>query len=622
MAGIGFAKVANCIENEAMRAETNPLSTPTVPGWTSFVKRTLVWLAQIVQRLFCAAANLRRRLFSRQLPDYVVLTLDGPLQERDPEQPWYYGWVPGYRQPQSLEGLHHALERIADDPSVRGVLLLFKGVTLSLAQAQSLATLFERFRQRSRKHAHRTPAQRIVVLVETCSPSALVAASTADQLYLVPQGEWDLVGLRVAPLFVKETLARLGIEMQVVRVAPWKTAADSLLFEGLTAEARAQSEWLLDSLYQEIVEQISQGRRLPAHVVQEWIDRAPLTASEALAAGLVDALAYEDELPLLLGSPESPARLKPYRRIQQLLYRFPQPPAAGAIGVLSLTGSILTGESRSFPVALPILGEQTLGSTTAQQLVRAARQESRLAAVIVHVDSPGGSALASDLIWRELALLNTEKPVIVYMGDVAASGGYYLAVAGRKIVAQRATLTGSIGVIAAKANLSDAFARFGARRDEVRRGTHAGIYGDTTLWQGDLLERIEQSVHHTYTTFQARVLAGRQLSPDQLSLLAGGRVWTGAQALQHGLIDALGDFTEAVAVAISEAGLPAGSRCDLIPISLPSRWQPPQPAAGLGGPLGRQTADLATFLLDGELVRLLEREQLWLLAPSRITLGL
>jgi protease-4 len=242
--------------------------------------------------------------------------------------------------------------------------------------------------------------------------------------------------------------------------------------------------------------------------------------------------------------------------------------------------------------------------------------------VIVHIDSPGGYALASDLIWRELALLNAEKPVIVYMGDVAASGGYYLAVAGRKIVAQRATLTGSIGVIAAKANLSDAFARFGARRDEVRRGTHAGIYGDTTAWQGDLLERIEQSVHHTYTTFQARVLAGRQLSPDQLSLLAGGRVWTGVQALQHGLVDALGDFTEAVAVALSEAGLPAGSRCDLIPVTLPSRWQPPQPAAWLGGPLGRQTADLATFLLEGELVRQLEREQLWLLAPSRITLEL
>ena len=370
MAGIGFAKVANCIENGTMRTETTPLSTPAVPGRASSVKRALVWLAQVWQWLFCAATNLRRRLFFRQLPDYVVLTLDGPLQERDPEQPWYSGWVPGYRQPQSLEGLHHALERTADDPRVQGVLLLLKGVTLSLAQAQSLATLFERFRQRSRRNAPPPPAQRIVVLVETCSPSALVAASTADRLYLVPQGEWDLVGLRMAPLFFKETLARLGIALQVVRVAPWKTAADSLLFEELTAEARAQSEWLLDSLYQEIVEQIGQGRRLPAHVVRAWIDRAPLTASEALAAGLVDALAYEDELPVLLGSPESPARLKPYRRIQHLLYRFPQPPAAGAIGVLSLTGSILTGESRSFPAALPILGEQTLGSTTALAITR------------------------------------------------------------------------------------------------------------------------------------------------------------------------------------------------------------------------------------------------------------
>lgn len=157
MAGIGFAKVANCIENGTMRTETTPLSTPAVPGRASSVKRALVWLAQVWQWLFCAATNLRRRLFFRQLPDYVVLTLDGPLQERDPEQPWYSGWVPGYRQPQSLEGLHHALERTADDPRVQGVLLLLKGVTLSLAQAQSLATLFERFRQRSRRNAHPPP---------------------------------------------------------------------------------------------------------------------------------------------------------------------------------------------------------------------------------------------------------------------------------------------------------------------------------------------------------------------------------------------------------------------------------------------------------------------------------
>ncbi len=571
------------------------------------------------QRLTCVLGNYRRRLLKRRLPDYVVITIDGDLRERDPEMPWYFDFLPGYRSAQTIESLQRVLRRVADDPDVRGVLFLFKGAAISLAQAQNLAALFDRFRRWSGEYGGRTAAQQIVIYVEDCSPSALVAASAADRLIMAPLADWGVVGLRAAPLFVRESLARLGVEMQVVRVAPWKTAADAFIYDSLTAEARDQYEWLLDSLYADIVAGISQGRRLDAETVRTLIDRAPLTAAEALDAGLVDALAYEDELPALLGADDKPATLKAYRRVQRLLYRRVRPPAAGTVGVISLTGSIMTGVSRSFPAPLPLLGEETVGSTTAQQLIRAARADDNLDAVVVHVDSPGGSALASDLIWRELSLLDAEKPVIIYMGDVAASGGYYIAAPGRKIVAQRATLTGSIGVIIAKANLQGAFTKVGARRDEVKRGAHADIYADTTPWQGDLIERVEHSLHHVYRMFKQRVIDGRRLSAEQLDELAGGRVWTGAQALAHGLVDELGDFQRAVEIAAAEAGLPVNRRIETANVSAPHRWLPPEPLSAAQGLLtgrrSRQFADLAAFVLDGDLAELLAREQVWLLAP-------
>ena len=590
-----------------------PVSTDRPSSW----QRALGSVAAAWRQAWCSASNARRRLFRRRLPDYVALTIDGGLLERDPDAPWYFDYVPGYRPAQTLEGLEHVLARIAIDPAIKGVVLFFKGAAISLAQAQSITAIFERFRRRSL--ALHAESKRVIVFVEQANSAALVAASAADMLVLTPLADWEIVGLRAAPLFLKETLARLGVEVQVVRVAPWKTAADTLIFTELTEAARDQYNWLFDSLYAEIVDGIGAGRKLDAETVRSLIDRGPLTAAEALAGGLVDALAYEDELPGLLGSAEEPAVIKSYGRVRRLLYRQPRPPSTGTVGVISLSGSIMPGESRSFPVPLPLFGDETIGSATAQQIIRAARQDDGLDAVIVHVDSPGGSALASDLIWRELALLNREKPVIIYMGDVAASGGYYIAAPGRKIVAQRATITGSIGVIIAKANLAGAYAKMYARQDEVTRGAHAGIYGDTTAWTGDLLERVEQSLQQTYASFKERVVDGRSLDPAALDDLAGGRVWTGVQALANGLVDALGDFQTAVELACAEAGLPDSRRVELVAIAAPKRWLAAEPAAAVQTLLGLrrslQMAELAALVLDGELLTLLERERLWLLAP-------
>jgi protease-4 len=285
------------------------------------------------------------------------------------------------------------------------------------------------------------------------------------------------------------------------------------------------------------------------------------------------------------------------------------------VGVVSLTGAIMTGESREFPLPLPLIGEDTLGSSSAQQLIRAARNDDGLDAVVVHVDSPGGSALASDLIWRELSLLADEKPVVVYMGDVAASGGYYIAAPAAKIVAQRATLTGSIGVILAKPVAVEALDKAHIRWETLRRGEHADLYTSFAPWEESARATVTASMDAVYRTFKERVVAGRGLDMAALDELAGGRVWTGEQALAHGLVDALGDFNTAVEFACQEADLPTDGSVRVESVTEPGRWLSALPAPPAAADAARWQA-LAQFVAGGELARLFQREQIWLLADG------
>ncbi len=345
----------------------------------------------------------------------------------------------------SIESLTEAFRQVAGDPDVRGIVLIVRGSGLGLTQAQSMAALFERFRQwdETFNRAANSPdgstpnAKTITVHLEQVSMATYVMAAAADQIVVTPLTTWDVFGFRAAPTFLKETFARFGIEFDVVKIAPWKTAGDSLSRSSMSDEQRAQLTWLLDSLYDEAVTSISQGRRIDYGDVEALIDHAPMDAYEAELCGLVDEIGYEDELPALLAdwAPEDeddgsdkaqrdkePARLRRYDETRMLLYRRLRPRHAKAIGVLSLQGAIMPGISRHSPLPLPVFGENTIGSATVQQQLRAARKDDSLAAVVLHVDSPGGSALASDLIWRELKLLDETKPLIVYMGGVAAIG--------------------------------------------------------------------------------------------------------------------------------------------------------------------------------------------------------
>jgi protease IV len=578
-------------------------------------------LAAFWDRLGCSLANMRRAMLRGRLADYAEIHIDHEISERAPNSPWYYAYLPNVRLPLSLEYLHDALHHIALDPDIRGVIFFMKGPTLSLSQAQSLAALFARFRRWDGQHRRlgKAPKQIIVHLEQTTAATYVVAAA-ADKITVTPLTSWDVMGLRVAPTYWKETLSRLGVVFDVVKVAPWKTAADSFIRSDMSEAERAQYNWLLDSLGEDIVNAISQGRHLPVEQVRALIDQAPLSAEQALTAGLIDHIAYEDQLAELLKVGEKPAKIKPHAQIRDLLYHRPRPQASRRIGVISARGTIITGKSRSFPLPLPVMGDDMMGSETVAQQIRAARQDKRLAAVVLHIDSGGGSALASDLIWHELKLLNQEKPLIVYMGNTAASGGYYIATPGRKIIAQNATLTGSIGVVIAKPVTSDLRAKIGANREVIRRGDNAGLYTDDQVWTPSQRSKVEEQLFSVYDTFKQRVAEGRHLPFEELDSIANGRVWTGKQALAHGLVDELGDFECAYLAACRAANLPVDGSARPRMVTTPRERLLAEPVKAAQSAwqqvTGHGFSAWASALIQGEWLRLISRDPIWFIDPD------
>ena len=572
------------------------------------------------RRLLCSTANARRWIFRGHLPDYVVFVLDGEIAERSPDEPRWYSLIPGRKPPLTIEYLSNALRRIAGDPAIAGVVLLVKTSSLSLSQAQNLSMLFDRFRDWCQAHGNGAAAKQIIVHMEQISAPNYVMACGADEIYVTPLTDWSVLGLHVEPVYLKETLARVGIEFEVAKIAPWKTAYDRFSRTTMSAEEQEQTDRLLDGIYDDILTAISNGRGLSRICVEELVNQAPLTANCARTAKLIDGIAYEDELPARLGELPRAVALKPFTKIARLLKRHVRKPVRGSVGVLSMQGAIMPGSSRSFPVPLPLLGDNTIGSATAQQAVRAARENDSLAAVVLHVDSPGGSALASDIIWRELSLLAQEKPLIVYMGNVAASGGYYIATPGHSIVAQRATMTGSIGVISAKPVTSETYTKLGARRHSIDRGDNANLYSDAAPWTPAQQDKMMEGIHHVYQEFKERVAAGRDLEYAGLDAICNGRVWTGAQAKEHGLVDELGDFQTAVDAACHLADLPTDGTVRTVTVSAPKERQMAKAVATSEDVAQlkswHELGALAAAAIRGDWSHLLQREHYWLLADG------
>lgn len=498
------------------------------------------------------------------VPDYILLDLEGPfparrVRPRLPRQPL----------PLSIEDVRERLTRVAADPRVKGVVAKVGDLPAGFATVESLRNAFRELQDRGK---------RVIFYLLTADLKRYYLASAGDVVIMPPSGDLSITGLRVEVSFYRRGLDRLGIEPQFDRIAEYKTAADPFLYPEMQRPHRENLTSILDALFDHIVGEIARSRKLDSEAVRRAIDDAPLTPIEAKEAGLVDALLYEDELPPFLGTPEKPARILPWRLARfrlrrRVRWRFR---ARGVIGVAQVVGIIAPGESRNLPLLGPVSGADTVVRT-----LRAAERNPRVRAVVLYVNSRGGSALASDLIWREVSRLARRKPVVAAMGDVAGSGGYYVACGAPYIVAHPDTLTGSIGVVVGKFFLANLLEKLGIHREILARGAQATIESPFAPYTPKERERIRKLMEEIYGRFLSRVAEGRRKQVEEVIPIAGGRIWTGSQAHPLGLVDELGDLEAAVARARALAGFPAEAEVPVVTLYPPRAVPLPTPAHAL-----------------------------------------
>ncbi|TDD61391.1 signal peptide peptidase SppA [Kribbella antibiotica] len=454
----------------------------------------------------------------------------------------------------TLRELVAGLRKAARDESVAGLVAHLGGARLSLSQVQDLRDAVAEFR---------TSGKPVVAWTESFGEAGggtvpYYLATAFDEIWVQPSGDLGITGVTMQAVFIRGALDKAGVIPQFGKRREYKTAADTFTEKEMTAPAREMAARLAESAYEQIADGIAVRRRLSPERVRELVDSAPLHAQAALDAGLVDRLGYRsdvyDELEKTLGETERLLVERYVRRgprtLAELQRRLPWPEKP-LVAVVRVSGNITVGRNASGPLGGPGSGSDTIGAA-----LRAVAENDKVKAVVLRIDSPGGSYVASDAIRNEvLRLRSTGKPVIASMGSVAASGGYFVAMPADVIVAQPGTITGSIGVLTGKGVVRDALARIGISQQAVSEGENARMYSAQEEFSDDQWARLEETLDRIYQDFVAKAALDRGLPDEELEALARGRVWTGADAFDRKLVDELGGFQHALTLACNRAGL-------------------------------------------------------------------
>ncbi len=534
----------------------------------------------------------------------IVLPIRGAYPERTVWReplPFPFNRLPLFPHEISLEDMQAVLRALGGDRRVRNVVLRFDTLRTEPAALYSLRRQFG---------ALRAQGKRLVAWLPGADTWDCYLASACDEIILPPAGRVFALGLRAEAMFLKDALALAGIEADFEAIAEYKTTPDTFRRSTMSEPHREMLSAILDSYFEEIVSAIAQGRRLEPTRVRELIDRMPLLPAEAVEVGLADAVLYEDELAVHLGGLGNPPYdLCTWQDASRWL-RWPvEWSTRQIIGVVSLEGVIVPGRSRRVPLPVPLpIVEAQAGAETIVQTLRQAEADSRIAAVILYMDSPGGGALAADLIGREVRRLRERKPVIALLGGQAASGGYYVAAQASRIVARPTTLTGSIGIWGGKIILAGLYRKLGINREAVQRGAMADLYSEMAPFSEEERARVRRDMGEFYARFKTIVAEERGMSEAQVEEIARGRVWTGAQAREIGLVDELGDFETALTLAKELAGLDPERDYTVLPVLPPRRELLPTPL-----PLEKTGDGGLPALFDA--LRGLARERIWALAP-------
>ena len=490
------------------------------------------------------------------VPDRATLVLrpGGELLEAIPDD--IVGQVLG-RDAAAVRDFIETLHKARRDPRITTVLLLPSTLELPFwAKVQELRDAILDFRKSGKP---------VVAFLEYGGDREYYLASAADRVFLLPTSPLDLTGVASYEVFLRGALDKIGAYPDFLQIGAYKTAANQLTQKGFTPAHREMTESLNSDLYGQLVRGIADARGKSVEEVRALIDDGPFAPEAARRVGLVDDLAYLDQLD------DRVAALKPSSgdlpRIEGSDYQRVSPRDVGIrpqsrIAVLYASGVIASGKSTSDTVNGAIVGSDTI-----VEQIRRIRDDDSNRAIVLRVDSPGGSAVASDVIWRELMITRDarpSRPIVASMSDLAASGGYYISMPAHVIVAQPATLTGSIGIFGGKIAIGGTLDKLGVTTETVRSGTNADMNSPFAPFTPAQRAKVMGYMDSFYDTFVEKAAASRRTTPARIDAVAQGRVWTGQQARQHGLVDVLGGLDTAIAIAKERAGIPADEDVELV----------------------------------------------------------
>ncbi len=492
--------------------------------------------------------------FSDSEAHMVTMSLSGAISELESVSLW------GGSESVELRVVQNRFRELAQNSNIESLLLRVDGVAISAAGAHELRKTLVSFKGEG--------ARRLYCHIESASNATYYLLSVCDSIGIAPTGEIGISGPAAMPMHLKGLLDNLGVTADFLHVGDYKGAAEPLTLDEPSEAMNTTLAGILDRSYQTLVEAIAEGRSIPEIKVKALIDKAMFNSAEAVVAKLADVEAiYEvfrdqaaGELPwqkISIAPKEEPGLAMVMKLLgMQMRTR----DSADHIAVVYATGGIIDGSGDGAAGAASEIASRTLAPA-----LRALANADSVKAVVLRVDSGGGSALASELIWHAMEELKAKKPVVVSMGGVAASGGYYISCGANKIYADENTLTGSIGVVGGKMAIGGALEKLGVKSFPVGRGKRSLMWSTMSTWNTDERAAIQKMMEDIYKIFVQRVADGRGKSYEEIHALAQGRVWTGAAAVENGLVDELGGLDDAIAHATLLAKMDAPGELEIYP---------------------------------------------------------
>lgn len=521
----------------------------------------LVLLAVVFGGLFLVFGGASKLQLMGNKPIILELDLDRAMVEDAGSSP-FAALTSATRL--TLQDTLAALEAARRDPRVKILIARLGNGTMGIAQRQDLREAITRFRQSGKK---------AYAFSETFGEGGngtggYYLATAFDKIYLQPSGDVGLTGIRAEPEFYQHTLQKLGVQVQGGQRYEFKNAYNVYVDDKMTAPFREALDGVLQSMHRQIMAGIAEGRHLDPAKMQELVDNGPYLGPQARAAKLVDDLLYRDQVYQQAkdeaGDDARLMYLHTYLKKRGDPYRRGEP-----IALVYGVGAVQRGKSNENPLS----GSSVMGSDTVCAGIRAATEDRRIKTILFRVDSPGGSYVASDAVLRELARAREKgKKVVVSMGDLAGSGGYIVALAADRVIAEPGTITGSIGVLSLKLITPGFWDKLGITHDAAETARNAGMYSSMTPYTPEQFEKFNAGLDRIYQEFTDKVAAGRHLPKERVLEIAKGRIWSGEEALKLGLIDELGSFNHAIEVARQLSDIAPGKNIRLMrfprPVSL------------------------------------------------------